>query len=62
MLDDRIICPIDECIIGSLILDDTHLGINIVLHLEVVTIQVVWRDIQQDGNISTEIVHVIELE
>ena len=46
----------------GLVLDDTHLCIHVVLHLEVVTVQMVRRDIQQDGDIRTEIVHIVELE
>ncbi len=61
-LDDRVIIPIDEGILWRLILDDTHLGVHIVLHLEIIAVQMVRRDIEQNGNIGTEIIHIIELE
>ena len=37
-LDDGVVGPIDESILLGLVLDDTHLRIHIVLHLEVVAV------------------------
>ena len=61
-LDDGVVGPVDEGITVGLVLDDTHLGIYIVLHLEVVTVQMVGGDVQQDSDIGPEIIHVVELE
>ena len=62
LFDDGVIVPIDEGILRSLVLDDTHLCVNIVLHLEIISVQMVGCDIQQDGNVGTEVVHIIQLE
>ena len=60
--DDGIVSPVDKGILRRLVLDDTHLGIGIVLHLVIVTVQMVRRNVQQNGDVCTEIVHIIELE
>ena len=60
--DDGIVGPVDEGIFGCLVLDDSHLGVHIVLHLEVVAVQMVGGDVQQDGDVGTEVVHVVQLE
>ena len=62
LLDDRIVVPVDEVVIRCLVLDDAHLGIDIVLELEVVAVEVIGRDVEQNGNVGTEVVHVVELE
>ena len=49
-------------VIRCLVLDDAHLGIDIVLELEVVAVEVIGRDVEQNGNVGTEVVHVVELE
>ena len=41
---------------------DAHLRIGIVLHTVVVAIEVVGGDVEQYGNVSAEIIHVVELE
>ena len=61
-LDDGIVGPVDEGILRCLVLDDTHLRIDIILHLEVVTVQMVGCDVQEDGDIGTEVIHIIQLE
>ena len=61
-LDDGVVSPVDESIVFCLILYDTHLGIYVVLHLKVVAVQMVRRDIQEDGNVCSEVIHVVELE
>ena len=62
LLYHRIVVPVDESIDRSLILSDAHLRVGIVLELEVVTVEVVRRDVQQDGDVSTEVIHVVKLE
>ena len=62
LLHDWIVVPKDESIVLRLVTSDSHLRIDIVLHLEVVTVQVVGGDIHQHSNVSTEVVHVIQLE
>ena len=59
---DGVVVPVDEGVLLCLVLDDTHFGVHIVLHLEVVAVQVVWRDVQQDGDVGTEVIHVVQLE
>ena len=62
VLDYRVVVPVDERVVGCLILYDTHLGIYIVLHTEVVAVEMVGGDVEQDGDICVEVVHVVELE
>ena len=61
-IDHRIFAPIDECVALSLIARDAELGIDIVLELMVVAVQVIWRDVEQNGNVGLEIVAVVQLE
>ena len=62
VFDDGVIVPVNESILVCLVLDNTHLGIHVVLHLEVIAVQMVWSDVQQHGNIGTEVIHIVELE
>ena len=61
-LDDGVVIPVDKGILLCLILDNAHLSIDIVLHLEVVPIQMIGSDIQQNSNVGTEIIHIVQLE
>ena len=61
-LDNRVIVPEDEGIIIFLILENTELGIHIVLHIVLVTVQMIRSNVHQDGNVSTEIIHIVQLE
>ena len=61
-LDDGVVVPEDEGIVLSEVLRDAHLGVDIVLHLEVVAVEVVRRDVHENGNVGLEVVHVVELE
>ena len=45
-----------------LVLNDAHFGVGILLELIVVTVQMVGGNVQQDGDVCTEIVHIVELE
>ena len=60
--DDGVVVPVDECVLLGLILQDAHLGVDIVLHLVVVAVEMVGGDVEQHGNIGAEVVHVVELE
>ena len=64
-----ILCPIDEGLVRSLVLDDAHLGVGIVLHsafftelCQPIAVEMVRRDVHQYADISAEIIHIIELE
>ena len=61
-VNDGVLAPVDEGILARLVACDTELSIHIVLELVVVSVQVVGRDIEQNGNIRLEIVAVIQLE
>ena len=61
-LDDRVIVPEHERVVLCEVLGDSHLGIHVVLHLEVVAVEMVGRDIHEDGDIRLEVIHVVELE
>ena len=58
----RIILPIDKRIILRLILKDTHLGINVVLHLKVISVKMIRCNIQQNRNVGSEVIHIVQLE
>ena len=60
--NNGIVVPEYESIFSRLVPDNAEFGIHIVLHLVVITIQMVRRYIQQDGDVRLEVVHVIELE
>ena len=54
--------PIYEGVVGCLILHDAHLGVHIVLHAEVIAVQMVGRNVQQHRDVCAEVIHVVELE
>ena len=60
--DDGVVLPEDEGILTGLVLGDAELGCGIVLHLVVVAVQVVGRDVEQHGHIGLELIHVVELK
>ena len=45
-----------------MVLQDAHLGVYVVLHLEIVAVKVVGRDVEQDGDVGAEVVHIVQLE
>ncbi len=47
LLNNRVVVPENECIIVGLVLDDAEFGINVVLHLVVVTVNMVRSDLHQ---------------
>ena len=61
-LDDGVIVPEDEGILIGLVLQDAELGIHILLHIVVVAVEMVGSDVEQDGDIGTELIHIVELE
>ena len=61
-IDHRIFAPVDKRVALSLIARNAELGIDIVLELMVVAVQVIWRDVEQNGNVGLEIVAVVQLE
>jgi len=60
--DDGVVVPVDEAVFLCLVLYDAHLGVHVVLHAVVVAVEVVGRDVQQDGDVGTEVIHVVQLE
>ena len=61
-VDDRVLAPVDKCIRRCLVARDAELGIDIVLELKLIPVQMVGSDIHQDGDVGLEIVHIVELE
>ena len=59
---DRVIVPEDEGVIGGLVLCNTELGIDVVLHAMVVSVQMIRCDVHQYGDIGTEVIHIVQLE
>ena len=62
LLYDGVVVPENEGIIIRLVLDNTEFGIYVILHFESVTVQMVWSDVHQHGDIGMELIHVVELE
>ena len=62
LLYDWVVIPKNECIFLRLVLDDTELGIYIILHLVFVSVQMVWSDVHHYSDISMEFIHVVQLE
>ena len=61
-LDDGVIVPVDERVLVGLVLYDAHLRVHVILHTVVVAVEMIGRDVQQNGDIGVEVVHVVELE
>ena len=57
-----IVLPVDEEILLGLVLQDAELGGHVVLHLMVVAVHVVGRDVHYHGHVGLEVVHVLQLE
>ena len=60
--DDGVFVPVDEEVLLVLILQDAHLGIDVVLHLVVVAIQMVGCNVHDDRDVGLEVIHVVQLE
>ena len=60
--DDGIILPIDKGIRFCLVLHDTQFRIHIVLHLIIIPIQMIGGDVQKNGDVRLEVIHIIQLE
>ena len=61
-LDDGVVVPEDKSVFRCLVLGDAEFGVHIFLHTVVVTVQVVWCDVHQYGNVGTEVIHIVQLE
>ena len=57
-----VVRPVHEGVLRCLVLYDAHLGVGVVLHVELVAVQVVWRDVHQYRHVGSEVVHVVQLE
>ena len=57
-----IVCPIDEAVVCCLVLSDAHFRAYVAHHLKVVAVEMVGSDVEQNGNVGTKIVHIVELE
>ena len=51
-----------KSVFRCLVLGDAEFGVHIFLHTVVVTVQVVWCDVHQYGNVGTEVIHIVQLE
>ena len=61
-LYDRVIVPEYKCVVIRLVLYDAELGIHVILHLIVVTVQMVGSYVHEHGDVGMELIHVVELE
>ena len=52
----------DEAVVCLHILGDAELGVDVVLHIVAVAVQMVGGDVQQYGDVGFEVVHSVELE
>lgn len=57
-----VISPINELVVSLLVLQNTHLGVHIVLHAEAIAVEMVGRNVQQHGNVGAEAEHIVQLE
>ena len=60
--DELVLAPVDEGIVAGLILQDAHLGQGVLLEVVVVAVEVVGRDVHQEGDVHAELVHIVQLE
>ena len=59
---DRVIVPENEGVVLRLILQDAELSVYIILHLIVITVQMIRCYIQYNSDIRFKVVHIIQLE
>ena len=59
---DFIVVVEDEAVVLGEVLGDLELRPDIVLEIVVVTVEVVWGDVGDDGDVRLEVVDVVELE
>ena len=52
----------DEAVLRTQVAGDAELGLHIILQIVVVAVQMVWRDIRDDGYVRAEIVAAVQLE
>ena len=57
--NDGVVVPINEGIFRLLVLNDAHLGIHIILHAVLITVQMVGCNIHENSDIGTEVIHVV---
>ena len=62
LLNNRVIVPEYERVVVCLVLNDSEFSVHVVLHLVIISVQMVGRDIHQDGYIGVELIHIIKLE
>ena len=61
-LNYGVVVPIDEAIVWGLILDYPHFRVGVVFEFVVVSVQMVGCDVEQDGYVCAEVIHIVELE
>ena len=59
---DLVVRAEDEAVVARHVACDAELRLHIVLHLMVVPVQVVRRDVGDDGDICLEVVYIVKLE
>ena len=60
--DYGVVVPVNESVARGEILQDAEFGIDVVLHLVFVAVEMVGRDVHKHGYVGPEVVHVFELE
>ncbi len=61
-LDYGVVLPENKRVLRCLVADDAELGVDIVLHLVVVAVEMVGSDVEHHGDVGFEVVHIFELE
>ena len=59
---DGVVGVEDEAVLGAEVACDAELGLGVFLEAVVVTVQVVRRDVGDDGDVRTEVIGVVQLE
>lgn len=62
LLYHRVIIPVDESVLRSLVLGNPHLCVGIILELKIVAVEMVGGNVQQHSDVGPEVVHIVELE
>ena len=62
LCDNGVVLPVYEGVLGSHIVENAEFGVDVVLHLVVVAVEVVGGDVENHGHVGAETVHVFKLE
>ena len=62
LADDGVVHPVDKVVVALLVLKDAEFSVHVILHLVVIAVQMVGRDVEDDGYVCLEVIHILKLE